>query len=40
MEATAGLQMSQPRPLPCAVMSSENVVMPRTRTMSNSSALE
>ncbi len=39
IEATTGLQTSQPRPLPCSAMSRENVVMPRTRTISNSSGL-
>src|SRR3954451_18446209 len=40
MDATAGLQMSQPRPVPCRSMSSVNVVMPVTCTTSNSSARE
>ena len=30
--------MSQPRPRPCSAISRLNVVIPRTRTMSNSSA--
>src|SRR5688500_577402 len=38
IEATVGLQISQPEPLPCLAMSSENVRMPVTFTMSNSSA--
>ena len=37
IEAIAGLQMSQPRPRPCAATSSLKVVIPRTRTRSNSS---
>ena len=38
IEATAGLQMSQPRPRPCRSTSSVNVRMPVTATISNSSA--
>src|SRR5436305_6591517 len=37
IEATTGLQMSQPRPRPCRVTTSLNVRIPRTRMMSNSS---
>src|SRR5260370_20009910 len=40
IEATAGLQMSQPRPRPYRVTSSVNVRMPAPRAISNSSARE
>src|SRR5690348_12518536 len=38
MEATVGLQISQPDPLPCLAISSENLRMPVDCTMWNSSA--
>ncbi|TDZ92228.1 hypothetical protein CCUG62472_02834 [Mycobacteroides salmoniphilum] len=38
MEATVGLQMSQPVPVPCLAISSEKVRMPVTCTTWNSSA--
>src|SRR5437588_7836366 len=39
IDATAGLQMSQPLPWPCLATSSLNARMPVERTISNSSAL-